>query len=317
MDTVQLGLTDCRVSRLCYGQAFIGLGKCTETVAGRLLDIFGDHGGNFIDTARVYSDWIPPEKHLSERIIGNYLQRTGKRDKFIICSKCCHFDLTTMAPRVSAKCFMEDLEGSLTDLKTDCIDLYLFHRDDVNTDMEELIDVAQTAVRQGKIRHFGCSNWSVPRMEAADAISEVSGQEGLQVNQITLNPSAGLLPPPRDLSLLIWDKGFADYHRRKGGKTVMACSSLANGLFSMFGTAAFAERHGQLLENEKFTAMAKHVAALSAQTGLTPAQLCLRYVADYPQIHGIPVFTASSEAHLLECLACFDKPLPPDAFLWP
>ncbi len=315
MDKVQLGLTDCTVSRLCYGQAFIGLGKCTEAVACRLLDIFLDHGGNFIDTARVYSDWIPPEKHLSERIIGNYLQRTGKRKDFILCSKCCHFDLKTMAPRVSAKCFMEDLEGSLTDLQTDCIDLYLFHRDDVNTDVGELIEAAQLAVRQGKIRYYGCSNWSVPRMEAADAIAEADGHDGFQVDQITLNPTVGLLPPPGDPSLLIWGKDLADYHRQTR-KTVMACSSLANGLFSMYGTDAFAEKHGQLLENKPFVKMAKHLSALSEQTGLTPAQLCLRYVADYPQIHGIPVFTASSEAHLLECLACFDSPLPPNAFPW-
>ena len=71
MNRIRIDGTDLEVSRLCYGQVNLGV-KPDEVEGGRLLDIFADLGGNFVDTASVYSDWVPGERHRSERILGDY-----------------------------------------------------------------------------------------------------------------------------------------------------------------------------------------------------------------------------------------------------
>ena len=91
-------------------------------------------GGNLYDTARVYSDWIPPETGRSERVIGDWLSRSGKRHDVVLITKGGHPDMTVPSPdmhnsRVSAENMRADLELSLKTLRTDYIDLYFYHRD--------------------------------------------------------------------------------------------------------------------------------------------------------------------------------------------
>src|SRR5881397_1689046 len=80
MDRVRFPGTDIEISALCLGVAEIGV-RQTEIEAHRLLDYWVQHGGNCVDTARVYSDWIPGEKHRSERIVGDWLKATGVRGR--------------------------------------------------------------------------------------------------------------------------------------------------------------------------------------------------------------------------------------------
>jgi len=81
MDRVRFPGTDIEISALCLGVAEIGV-RQTEIEAHRLLDYWVQHGGNCVDTARVYSDWIPGEKHRSERIVGDWLRAAGVREPF-------------------------------------------------------------------------------------------------------------------------------------------------------------------------------------------------------------------------------------------
>jgi len=85
MDRVRLPKTDIQVSALCLGVAEIGI-RQTEIEAHYLLDYWVQKGGNGIDTARVYSDWIVGEKHRSERIVGDWLKATGVREQDILSS---------------------------------------------------------------------------------------------------------------------------------------------------------------------------------------------------------------------------------------
>ena len=144
MNRIRIDGTDLEVSRLCYGQVNLGV-KPDEAEGGRLLDIFADLGGNFVDTASVYSDWIPGEVRRSERVLGDYFRSRGNRDKFVICSKGCHYDLATKADRVTAAAFAADLEGSLAALRTDRIDLYLFHRDNLRMPADVLLEACEKA----------------------------------------------------------------------------------------------------------------------------------------------------------------------------
>src|SRR6476661_10464938 len=89
MNRVMLPGTDIEISALCLGVAEIGV-RQTEIEAHRLLDQWVQNGGNAIDTARVYSDWITGEKHRSERIVGEWLKATGAREQIVLVTKAGH-----------------------------------------------------------------------------------------------------------------------------------------------------------------------------------------------------------------------------------
>jgi len=308
MKRIQIHGTDLEVSQLCYGQVKLGV-RPDEAEGMRLLDIFAELGGNFIDTASVYSNWIPGELHRSERILGDYFRKRGNRDKFVICSKGCHYDLETKADRVTAAAFAADLEASLTALRTDCIDLYLFHRDNLRMPIPSLLEACEKARSEGKIRYYGASNWRVQRLAAADLIAKESDFDGFRANQLTCHPAVGLTNPMPDDTMAMWNRNYADYHRRTE-MTAMANTVLADGFFS----APDAERFTETMYNTGAAhLLAKKIQGLSQETGLTPAQICIRFAADYPGIQMIPVFSTASEANLRELCASFEKPFPEDA----
>ena len=308
MEHITIHGTDLEVSRLCYGQVNLGV-RPDETEGGRLLDLFADLGGNFIDTASVYSDWIPGQVRRSEHVLGAYFRARGNRDKFVVCSKGCHYDLATKANRVTPSIFLSDLDASLEALGTDRIDLYLFHRDDMRIPIEPLLEACETARQQGKIRYYGSSNWRVQRLTAADAIAAKRGFDGFRVDQLTCHPAVGLMNPFPDDTLAMWNRNYADYHRRTG-MTVMGNTALAGGFFSDPGAERF---KCSIYDTGATRLLSDRINALSAQTGLTPAQICIRFQTDYPGIQMIPVFSASSEKNLREACGAFDRPFPADA----
>src|SRR5436189_3388963 len=122
MDRVRLPGTDVDISALCLGAAEIGV-RQTATEAHRLLDYWVQHGGNGIDTARVYSDWVPGEKHRSERIVGDWLKATGVREQIVLATKAGHplFD-DSSRERLSPSELQEELEGSSGHLGTSSSD---------------------------------------------------------------------------------------------------------------------------------------------------------------------------------------------------
>ena len=307
MEHITIHGTDLAVSRICYGQVNLGVHP-EEAEGGRLLDLFADLGGNFIDTASVYSDWIPGQVRRSEHVLGAYFRDRGNRDKFVVCSKGCHYDLATKANRVTPSIFLSDLDASLEALGTDRIDLYLFHRDDMRIPIEPLLEACETARQQGKIRYYGSSNWRVQRLVAADAAAQKRGFDGFRVDQLTCHPAVGLMNPFPDDTLAMWNRNYADYHRRTG-MTVMGNTAIAGGFFSDPGAERF---KGSIYDTGAARLLSDKINALSAQTGLTPAQICVRFQTDYPGIQMIPVFSASSEKNLREACGAFDRPFPED-----
>ena len=308
MDRIRIHGTDLDVSQICFGQVRLGL-RPDETEGMRLIDVFASLGGNFIDTASVYSDWVPGELHRSERILGDYFRSRGNRDQFVVCTKGCHYDLATKADRVTPADFMADLETSLKMLRTDRIDLYLFHRDDMRMPVASLLEVCEKAKAEGKIRYYGASNWRVQRLTAADKAAQGRGFEGFRVNQLTTHPAVGLTAPLPDDTMTMWNRNYADYHRATG-MTVMGSSSLAEGFFAAPDDERFA---GTMYDTGAARLLAKKVLALSQETGLTPAQICIRFQTDYPGFQMIPTFSASSEKNLREICASFDRPFPENA----
>jgi aryl-alcohol dehydrogenase-like predicted oxidoreductase len=138
-----------------------------ESDSFRLLDVAFDSGLNFIDTADVYSRWIPG--HVggeSETILGKWFGRSGKREKVIIATKA-GMDMGEGKQGLAPKYIEEAVEASLKRLQTDRIDLYQAHRDDDKTRLEDTLAAFDRLIRQGKVRYIGASNYNGARLREA------------------------------------------------------------------------------------------------------------------------------------------------------
>jgi aryl-alcohol dehydrogenase-like predicted oxidoreductase len=183
MKYVTIPNSELRVSQICLGSAEFGATMAPKD-SFALLDAFIAAGGNFIDTAHVYSDWIPNTKSTSEKLIGEWLRKSGMREDVLIATKGAHPRLTSMnVSRLSKDDIETDVHESLEYLQTETIDLYWLHRDDVSIPVGEIIEALNEQVWLGNIRYFGCSNWTFSRIqEAMDYELDIqpdSGSDGL------------------------------------------------------------------------------------------------------------------------------------------
>lgn len=175
MRQVVIPSTDLKASAICLGTGGMGT-TIPADEAFVMLDYFTEAGGNFLDTALIYANWIPGEKSVSEKTIGRWMKARGNRPAIVLGTKGAHPDLSAMhVPRLSAQDIAADVNASLSHLQTDCIDVYWLHRDDPARPVEEIIHTLNDLVAAGKIRHFGCSNWRAPRIRAANAYAAQHG----------------------------------------------------------------------------------------------------------------------------------------------
>ena len=140
MQPIAIANTTLTVSPLCLGTNQFGT-ALDDGRAADILDAFFAAGGNFIDTAHSYGDWIPDApRAASEHCLGRLL-RGRPRDSYVLATKGCEFDYRVgFAPRVTPALLAEDLAGSLDALGVGCIDLYWLHRDDPSQSVVALID---------------------------------------------------------------------------------------------------------------------------------------------------------------------------------
>jgi len=169
---ITLGATDLVVSPLCLGGNVFGWTAGAED-SYAVMDAYTSLGGNFIDSADVYSAWVPGNVGgESERIIGDWLSARGNRERIVLATKAgkLHADLS-----VSAAGLRKGLEESLTRLKTDYVDLYYPHHDDENVPQEETLATLDEFVREGKVRYIGASNITAERLIRALDIAHRNG----------------------------------------------------------------------------------------------------------------------------------------------
>lgn len=170
---IRLGSTDLIVHPLCLGGNVFGW-TADEASSFEVLDAYAAAGGNFIDTADAYSHWVPGNKGgESETIIGNWMAARGNRDSMIIATKVSHLpELTGLAPAT----IKQGLDDSLRRLQTDRVDLYYAHYDDPQTPQAETLGAFDSAIKEGKVRYIGASNFTAERLQSA---LDTSGSHGL------------------------------------------------------------------------------------------------------------------------------------------
>ncbi len=295
--------TDLRVSPICLGTALFGATIDTPA-AYALLDAFVERGGNFIDTARTYNDWIPGERGRSESLLGRWLADRGNHQRIVVSTKGGHPD-ESGAPRLGARELASDVEASLAHLRAPALDLYYLHRDDPATGVEPIIDALNNQVRAGKIRYLGCSNWTTGRIRAANAYAAKSGQAGFVVNQPMWN--AAVIDPAAlpDRTLAVMDEAMRAMHLESG----MACapfSAQAGGLFSRLASPLSALRLRFRRESGYPAAPNQRryraLATIAAAKAVPVSQTVLAYLLSQPFVT-VPVVGCRSVDQLLDSLA--------------
>jgi len=174
MEKRKLGRSELEVAPVCFGGNVFGW-TIDEATSFEILDAFVAAGGNFIDTADVYSRWVEGnEGGESETILGKWMKQRRNRDKVIIATKVGN-DMGPGGKGLSRKHIQQAVEDSLQRLQTDYIDLYQSHIDDESTSLEETLETYAELLRQGKVRAIGASNYSADRLVRALQISEQHG----------------------------------------------------------------------------------------------------------------------------------------------
>lgn len=231
MKKVLLSNTDIYVSPLAIGTANFGTSVDIKNAKAQ-LDRYIELGGNFIDTAHVYNDWVPGERGRSEKIIGQWLKETGLRKDVIISTKGAHPDVNNPSiSRLTPEDIEKDMNESLERLNTDYVDLYFLHRDNKDVPVGEVLDCLEKARTEGKIRYYGCSNWTLPRIIEGRDYAQKKNIPGFVCNQLMYSLADINYNGIDDKTLVLMDKETYEYHKETN-LNAMAYTAAAKGYFS-------------------------------------------------------------------------------------
>jgi aryl-alcohol dehydrogenase-like predicted oxidoreductase len=301
----KLGNTGLETGPLAFGGNVFGW-TADEPTSFKLLDAFVASGLNLIDTADVYSKWVPGNKGgESETIIGNWLEKRGGRDKVLIATKLG----VEMAPGeggLSKAYILREVERSLSRLKTDYIDLYQSHRDDAETPFEETLETYAGLIKSGKVRAIGASNYKADRL--AESL-KVSAAKGLPRYE-TLQPWYNLYDRAD------FEGELAELCKREK-IAVIPYFSLASGfLTGKYRSANDLEGRARGYRvkdmlNERGFRILKALDTVSAELGATPAQVSLAWLV----AHGVaaPIASATNLDQLKEIIDGTALKLSPEA----
>jgi hypothetical protein len=295
MDVRPIGAGGLTTPRLVLGGNVFGFTVKGEE-AFRLLDRFVDAGGTMIDTADVYSAWVPGHKGgESETLLGEWLRRRGRRDDVLIATK------VGMLPgeggdKLEPARIAAAAEASLRRLGTDYIDLYYAHRDDEGTPLADSLAAFDRLVRDGKVRALGASNYSADRLQEA---LDVSAREGL-TGYTVLQPEYNLLARasfegPLQRGAIAHQIGVLPYFGLASGFLTGKYRSEAD-----LGKSVRGDRVAQYL-NPKGLGVLAALDEVAAEAQATPSQVALAWLAAQPGVTA-PIASATSIDQLEELL---------------
>jgi aryl-alcohol dehydrogenase-like predicted oxidoreductase len=275
---INLANTDLTVYPLCLGGNVFGYSADKQN-SEAVLSFYADNGGNFIDTADMYSQWAPG--HIggeSETIIGDWMAKRGNRQKMIIATKVSKLDTRPglKATNIKAAC-----DESLKRLKSDYIDLYYAHQDDLDTPIEESLGAFDELIKAGKVRYIAASNFTPERLQESLDISKANGLSSYiasqdQYNLLDREYEKGLMPTieKNNLSQIPFyglARGFLTGKYRPG---VSVESVRASGVASNYANERgwnLLSKLDQIAKDKKTTVAAISLAWLRAQpTVATP-----------------------------------------------
>lgn len=299
-----------RVSGICLGALSVGMIDKKDSDA--LLDMFVEAGGNFIDTAKIYSDWCCDVPSVSEKALGRWLTERGNRDKMVIGTKGAHHDMKTGQRRLKRTDILYDLDASLTHLQTDYIDVYWLHRDDPDMPVEDIMQTLDECRQSGRILSYGCSNWRASRIEEAQRVARQNGWMSFVADQPMWGPAkinADSMPDP---TLVPMTAELYAFHERAKFPSIPYASQ-SGGLLqkikegrqslSVFESGTY----GVPDNTRRYQAMQD----IASGHGWTLTQTALAYMQSQPFVT-IPIIGSRTPDQLKDSLSAADLRLTPD-----
>jgi aryl-alcohol dehydrogenase-like predicted oxidoreductase len=297
-----LGRSGIHVSTLCLGGNVFGW-TADEATSHALLDRFVAAGGNFIDTANVYSRWVPGHQGgESESVIGRWLAARGRRDDVVIATKV-GMDMPGLGPGLSRERIERSVEDSLRRLRTDRIDVFYAHTDDAATPLAETLEAFDRLVKAGKVRALGASNYGADRLQEALA---VSAREGFARYECVQPPCNLLDREPVRTSLaplcLREQIAIAPYYALAAG--------FLSGKYRRPEDAEGRARGAKVRTyfDERGWRVVRTLEAVAQRCGATPATVAVAWVIAQPGITAA-IASATSAAQLDELVAASDLAL--------
>jgi aryl-alcohol dehydrogenase-like predicted oxidoreductase len=301
MQTRKLGQLGPEVPVICLGGNVFGW-TVSESDSLRLLDRAFASGLTFIDTADVYSRWVPGHHGgESESILGEWFSKSSRRKDIILATKV-GMEMGDGKKGLSARYIAEAVEASLRRLQTDYIDLYQSHTDDSSIPLEETMGAFDKLVKAGKVRYIGASNYSGARL--AEAI-ETSRRNGL-AEYVSLQPHYNLVARQKFESDLLpvvekYQIGVIPYY------------SLAAGFLTgkyRRGEEAQSARAGTVKKyfNEHGYAVVDALVEVAKGHNSTPARVALSWLMAQPGVTA-PIASVTSEMHLDDLVAAAELEL--------
>ncbi|MCP1623033.1 aldo/keto reductase [Pseudomonas nitroreducens] len=307
MRTRELGQSGLKIPALVFGGNVFGWSS-DEATSFRLLDALLDAGLNCIDTADVYSRWVPGhEGGESETLIGKWLKKTGKRNQVIIATKV-GMDMGNGHKGLSAVYIEQALERSLKRLQTDYIDLYQSHCDDPHTSMEETMSAFAEAVERGKVRVIGASNFDAKRLREAQELCtrlKLPQYQSLQPNYNLYdraNYETQLEPTVRQLGL-----GVINFYSLAAG--------FLTGKYRREDDLGKSSVRGYKVKNfmnERGFAILDALEEVAGELNATPTQVALAWLMARPSITA-PIASASKLEQLPDLIAAVELKLSDEA----
>ena len=296
MDKRKLGNSGIEIAPLIFGGNVLGWTADAAT-SFKLLDGFLAAGFDCIDTADVYSKWVPGYRGgESETIIGDWLKTRGNRGKVVIATKV-GMEMPGIGQGLRRSYIMARVEDSLKRLQTDYIDLYQSHSDDKEAPLEETLGAYQRLIEQGKVRAIGASNYEAPRLAAALKTSAADKLPRYETLQPLYNLSDRAAFESALAPLCVRENvGVIPYYALAAGFLTGKYRSEAD-----FSKSPRGARMASYL-NDRGRRILTALDAVAARFNAKPGQVALAWLRDRPGVTA-PIASATSMAQLEELTA--------------
>lgn len=299
--TIHANQHTLKMAKIALGAPTFG-SDISQKEAFAYLDQYAAAGGNVIDTARVYADWIANGHSASEKTIGAWLKARGNRKDMIIVTKGGHPMINTDVSRLSKTDLISDLNESLQALDVAQVDVYLLHRDDEKIPVEEIMDALHEFVSQGKVKVLGVSNWRASRILAANEYAKRAQITLLSISQIQWSYIDCRLGTWGDTTMVGMDEAEYVLYEQMD-LTVMAFSAQAKGFITKaIQCAGKSLPQGiQRFDTPENRDKAKKAIYIAKAKGCTAGAISLAYLTSNP-VNCIAIVGASSTQQLAETL---------------
>ena len=302
-----------KLSSLVMGTTYFGTTIDKDT-AFALLDRYRSLGGNTIDTARSYANWLPGGESAAERLVGEYIWSRGCREEMVVITKGCqHHNKDFSDNRLTPEILTEEFNRSYEVLGIDTIDIYLLHRDHPQADIPRIMETLQGFVEDGRVRALGASNWRIDRILEANDYAAQHGLTPFTISEIQWSLAETTPRAMEDQTIVCMnDSEFKKY--QEYGIPLLAYSSQAKGLFSKLaagGPEALNDKvrnrfyHGENIER------AERVLALAKERGVSPAAIALSYIIDNT-LEAAAIIGCSNLTQLEDSMTAAQLKLEPD-----